>query len=299
MQSTTENWNSIDILMKNENVILSTTTTTVTTITEENDVQRLIGPRRDALYIVLPITIIYLSIFLTGMIGNVSTCIVIARNKSMHTATNYYLFSLAISDLLLLIAGLPVEIYSVWSKYPYIFGEGFCILRGLFAECSTYASVLTITAFTVERYVAICHPFLSHTMSKLSRAIKLILIIWFVALCFSMPQALQFGIVEHEKIDPNFIICTLKKVVIQHSFEFSTFLFFLVPMTVITVLYIMIGLKLRKSNMMKKKNNVRCQRGGSSSRKWKKENKCKERSSRRVLKMLGEFFFFFHSKKLF
>lgn len=280
MESTTEYWNTT------KNSYFSSTQ-----IIAEINVERLIGPRRDSLYIVLPITIIYLSIFLTGIIGNVSTCIVISRNKSMHTATNYYLFSLAISDLLLLIAGLPVEIYSVWSKYPYIFGEYFCILRGLFAECSTYASVLTITAFTVERYFAICHPFLSHTMSKLSRAIKLILIIWCIALTFSIPQALQFGIVQHQKIHPDFIICTLKTIFIKHSFELSTLLFFIIPMTVITVLYIMIGLKLRKSNIMKN-NNVRSQRGGSNNQ-FHKENKYRGRSSRRVLKMLGKYFMIF------
>lgn len=65
--------------------------------------------------LVMPITVLYAIIFITGLLGNVSTCIVIACNKSMHTATNYYLFSLAISDLLLLISGLPPEMYRIWS----------------------------------------------------------------------------------------------------------------------------------------------------------------------------------------
>lgn len=235
--------------------------------------------QRDSLFIVVPVTIIYVSIFVTGTIGNISTCIVIARNKSMHTATNYYLFSLAISDLLLLASGLPAEIYMVWSKYPYIFGEGFCILRGLTSETSTNASVLTITAFTVERYLAICHPFLSQTMSKLSRAVKLILVVWLVALSFALPQALQLGVVYYPE-HPDIVMCTVKKVLLQHSFGLSTFLFFVMPMSLITVLYALIGLKLRKSNMMKRSRGSG--QGGS----------CRHhpgRSSRRVLKMLGEF----------
>lgn len=48
---------------------------------------------------------VYSAIFLTGILGNAFTCIVIIRNKRMHTATNYYLFSLAISDLLTLLLG--------------------------------------------------------------------------------------------------------------------------------------------------------------------------------------------------
>lgn len=55
--------------------------------------------------ILVLLTVIYVIIFITGVLGNVVTCIVIARNKSMHTAVNYYLFSLAVSDLLLLISG--------------------------------------------------------------------------------------------------------------------------------------------------------------------------------------------------
>lgn len=60
---------------------------------------------RDPMSIVLPITILYAIIFIAGLLGNVITCIVISRNKCMHTATNYYLFNLAVSDLLLLVCG--------------------------------------------------------------------------------------------------------------------------------------------------------------------------------------------------
>ena len=50
-------------------------------------------------------TIIYILMFVMGVIGNIAVCFVIVHNKSMHTATNYYLFSLAISDLIILIIG--------------------------------------------------------------------------------------------------------------------------------------------------------------------------------------------------
>ncbi|XP_022919694.2 pyrokinin-1 receptor-like [Onthophagus taurus] len=213
------------------------------------------GPKRDPLYIVIPITIIYTIIFFVGVIGNISTCIVIARNKCMHTATNYYLFSLAISDLLLLISGLPPEIYSVWSKYPYIFGEAFCVLQGFAAETSANATVLTITAFTVERYVAICHPFLSHTMSKLSRAIKFVMGIWFIAMFLAIPQAISFGIVYEEdsfqRRREDHYVCSVKRIIVPHAFEISTFVFFVFPMSVITALYVLIGLQLYRSTTVR------------------------------------------------
>jgi hypothetical protein len=60
---------------------------------------------RDSYQIIIPITVCYLIIFVAGVLGNVITCIVIAKNKTMHTATNYYLFNLAVSDFLVLVTG--------------------------------------------------------------------------------------------------------------------------------------------------------------------------------------------------
>jgi neuromedin U receptor 1 len=64
-----------------------------------------LGPKNVGLTLLVPITFLYVVIFITGVIGNVAVCLVIVKNKSMHTATNYYLFSLAISDLMILVLG--------------------------------------------------------------------------------------------------------------------------------------------------------------------------------------------------
>ena len=56
-------------------------------------------------FVLAPMTAIYVTSFITGVVGNVATGVVIVRNRSMHTATNYYLFSLALSDLVILLLG--------------------------------------------------------------------------------------------------------------------------------------------------------------------------------------------------
>ena len=53
----------------------------------------------------ITLTVFYAIIFVAGVLGNLITCIVISRNKFMHTATNFYLFNLAVSDLMLLLSG--------------------------------------------------------------------------------------------------------------------------------------------------------------------------------------------------
>lgn len=45
-------------------------------------------------------------------------------------------------------------------------------------------------------------------------------------------------------------IFQVKNVLVEHAFEVSSFLFFVGPMTLICVLYVLIGFKLRKSKML-------------------------------------------------
>lgn len=74
-------------------------------LTEAEYLEKILGPKYLPMRFVVPLTIAYVVIFVTGIFGNVATCTVIIRNPAMQTATNYYLFSLAISDLILLTLG--------------------------------------------------------------------------------------------------------------------------------------------------------------------------------------------------
>ena len=234
-------------------------------------------PRREDLSTAIPLTLIFGLLLLTGCIGNICTAIVIARprNKYMHTATNYYLFSLALSDFLFLTLGLPQEMYTLWQRYPYAFGEHFCIIRGYLSEASTYASILTISAFTMERYVAICHPLWAHTMSQLPRAITSIVIIWCLAAVCAIPPAAELGIVT--QVGPitrrhleQSAQCASKRVIYENMFVVSAIVFFIVPMIIVTVLYILIAIELRRSsrmssNMKRQQDKLRVTSNGASS----------------------------------
>lgn len=74
-------------------------------ISEVEYLSRELEPQQLPLVITVPVNIIYLIIFVVGIIGNLATCMVTIKNPSMQNVTNYYLLSLAVSDLLLLIIG--------------------------------------------------------------------------------------------------------------------------------------------------------------------------------------------------
>ena len=72
-------------------------------------VEQSLGERCVPEAIVFPTIFVYSLILVLGFLGNLGTCIVILKNKNMQTPTNCYLFSLAISDLLMLILGKDLE----------------------------------------------------------------------------------------------------------------------------------------------------------------------------------------------
>ena len=88
----------------------ATNATENTTVDTDAFLEQHLGRRYRNVAESVALVTVYCVIFLTGIAGNVCTCIVIVRNKRMHTATNYYLFSLAISDLLTLVLGQSLKL---------------------------------------------------------------------------------------------------------------------------------------------------------------------------------------------
>ncbi|XP_008559875.1 neuropeptides capa receptor [Microplitis demolitor] len=224
-------------------------------LTEEEYLSRILGPKYLSLKLVIPLTLAYVSIFVTGVLGNVATCIVIIKNSSMHTSTNYYLFGLAISDLILLTLGLPNELSCIWQQYPWVLGVTLCKLRAYVSEMSSYVSVLTIVAFSMERYLAICHPLQTYTMDKPQRPIIIMFIAWSIALVSAVPFAIYTNVnyVEYPpgsgEASEDSAICAmlLPDMPDFPLYELSCVIFFLIPMIIILVVYTRMGLKIRNS----------------------------------------------------
>ena len=50
-------------------------------------------------------TIFYVIVFISGLLGNLSVILVIIKSSGLHCAMNYYLLSLAMADILIIILG--------------------------------------------------------------------------------------------------------------------------------------------------------------------------------------------------
>nr|BAU94245.1 neuromedin U receptor 2 [Takifugu rubripes] len=223
-------------------------------LSEEAYLTRYRGPPTSPVFV--PVCVTYLSIFLVGVLGNSLTCAVIVHYRVMQTPTNYYLLSLAVSDLLVLLLGMPLELYEMWQNYPFLLGEGGCYFKTFLFETVCFASVLNVTALSVERYMAVVHPLKVKHLTTRAHVKRVILALWLLSMACAVPNTSVHGI---EVLSPKFgrefpqsAICSVVKPTWVYNLIIlvTTVAFFLLPMLVISVLYLLIGLRLHSERVM-------------------------------------------------
>lgn len=160
------------------------------------------------------VTAVYLALFVVGMVGNSVTAFTLARKKSLQSlqsTVHYHLGSLALSDLLILLLAMPVELYNfIWVHHPWAFGDAVCRGYYFLRDACTYATALNVASLSVERYLAICHPFKAKTLMSRSRTKKFISAIWLASGLLAVPMLFTMG-QQNRSADgqhPGGLVCT-------------------------------------------------------------------------------------------
>ena len=136
-----------------------------------------------------------------GLLGNIVSLVVIIRRLAQ-TSTYSYLTALAVSDsLMLLCSGLlfakdwrrPVHIQpnsqQQWDQglHPYYFPY----VHPIAFTCQVLSIWLTL-AFTVDRYIMICHPFDGARLCTVGRARRAIVVLFACAVTFNVPKFFEY-----------------------------------------------------------------------------------------------------------
>ncbi|KAK6174352.1 hypothetical protein SNE40_017647 [Patella caerulea] len=212
----------------------------LTNVTEYlNDTDTLPQPHLPE-YIFIYVTIINLVILLVGVVGNILVILVVFKVKDMRTPMNFYLVSLSVADLLVLLICQPSALAEFYAKRRWYLSEAACKLVPYLEHLVLHASTLIILVITWERYFAICKPLHNNAVCEKTRPLYLIFIMWTSSIITSLP----FIFMTHLKYTP-FVdgttgyICTT---VIEETWHyvyigFSFVVFFLLPMTVLTIMY--------------------------------------------------------------
>ncbi|XP_040045025.2 thyrotropin-releasing hormone receptor b [Gasterosteus aculeatus] len=187
-------------------------------------------------------SVMLLVICAAGIVGNVMVVLVVLTTKHMRTPTNCYLVSLAVADLMVLsAAGLPTITDSIFGSW--VFGHYGCLGITYFQYLGINASSCSITAFTIERYIAICHPIKAQFLCTLSRAKKIILVVWAFTSLYCLMWFYLSDIQQLVYDNVTIVACGYKvpRKFYMPIYFFDFGVFFVVPLLVSAVLYGLIG----------------------------------------------------------
>ncbi|XP_035995371.1 trace amine-associated receptor 13c-like [Fundulus heteroclitus] len=150
----------------------------------------------------------------------------------LHTPTNILLLSLAVSEFLVGLLLLPLEIYR--NIACWFFGDIICVLYCYLTGHILYASIGNIVLISVDRYIAICDPLHYPTRISTAKTKCCVCLCWlwyaFYSIFYVKDELIQPGRVSSCAGECSFII--------QYIAGTIDIIFnFIFPVTIIIVLY--------------------------------------------------------------
>nr|XP_057938417.1 trace amine-associated receptor 13c-like [Doryrhamphus excisus] len=178
------------------------------------------------------LTVLLSVICIFTVVLNLLVIISISHFRQLHTPTNHLLLCLAVSDFLVGLLVIPVEIYmriSCWTL-----GDVICCLWVCVTITLTSVSVGNMVLISADRYVAICDPL--HYKTKVTvKRVQL----W-VCLCWVFSLLLCSIILKDQLANPEKYSFCYGECVIKLNFEggiVDLVMVFILPLTIIITLY--------------------------------------------------------------
>ncbi|XP_031558792.1 melatonin receptor type 1A-like [Actinia tenebrosa] len=193
-------------------------------------------------------TSILILIGLIAIGGNLLVVISIYRNPSLRTITNYFVLSLAMTDILYPMLVLPVSVVSS-AVSRFALGHTFCQIQVTSTLILLNVSCYTIAVMAVNRYVCVCKQHKYKRWFNKKTCLIMIFGGWFVYLVVGL-VAIGTGEVVFIKFFPREIMCKLSRVTKTSTTKIAgnilVAFFILLPFTIITYCYFKVFKKIRE-----------------------------------------------------
>uniref|UniRef100_A0A3Q1APD8 G-protein coupled receptors family 1 profile domain-containing protein n=1 Tax=Amphiprion ocellaris TaxID=80972 RepID=A0A3Q1APD8_AMPOC len=129
-------------------------------------------------------SVAYSTVLAVAVFGNLIVIWIILAHKRMRTVTNYFLLNLAFADVSM--AAFNTLINFIYATHgEWYFGEVYCRFHNFFPVTAVFASIYSMTAIAIDRYMAIIHP-LKHRLSA-KATMGVIVCIWSLAVVLAFP----------------------------------------------------------------------------------------------------------------
>ncbi|KAF1375565.1 hypothetical protein PFLUV_G00221510 [Perca fluviatilis] len=200
--------------------------------------------------IAIVITALYSIVCVVGLVGNVLVMYIIVRYTKMKTATNIYIFNLALADALVT-STLPFQsVNYLMGTWP--FGDILCKMVMSIDYYNMFTSIFTLTTMSIDRYVAVCHPVKALDF-RTPRNAKIVNVCnWILSSAIGLPVMFMASTV----LSPSSIVdCKLIFPIPSWYWEtllkICVFIFaFIMPVLIITVCYGLMILRLKSVRML-------------------------------------------------
>ncbi|VDI02049.1 tachykinin receptor 3 [Mytilus galloprovincialis] len=188
----------------------------------------------------------FVILFLVATVGNLIVIWIVLAHKRMRTVTNYFLVNLAVADAL--ISVLNTLFTSTFLMYQdWWYGLAWCKFTTFISVCTVAASVLTLMAIAIDRYLAIVHPLRPRPTSRVVLAISCI---WSVSILLASPNLLYGNEVFYANSTQ--ITCTLvwpdgQPSVSDIDLWYNVIVIivsYVVPMLILIITYTRVGIEL-------------------------------------------------------
>ncbi|KAM9410601.1 leukotriene B4 receptor 1-like [Pholidichthys leucotaenia] len=191
--------------------------------------------------------------FLIGAPGNLLVIWTILRHVKRRSPTVVLILHLAVADLLVLIT-LPLWIYSLTDMW--VFGEVFCMGLVYVIKVCMFSSIFFITLMSLERFLAICHPFMMMRWKTKSITNTCLAFLWFLAFLLGMPstfiQILEEGDGTEQCFSMEFSSVTHAVIILC----LETIGGFVMPFISLTICYCLVAAQLKKMSFNSKQKSL-------------------------------------------
>ena len=141
--------------------------------------------------------------FVLGVGSNVLVLLVIIYFQRIRVVTNFFILTLAISDLIFVLLCIPSTYVTAYLMTYWPFPAFLCIFFNFMQTVSVTITVYTLIWITLDKFWALCKPLKLRMGHRFSR--YLILGTWMFGLVTSLPIALYTQLVYNKSADASFI----------------------------------------------------------------------------------------------